>query len=107
MSTALSESASEMVADHLASCLPPGTPPCYRSIVHAHYMGSGKKRLAVAELEMFDGQPATLEVFQWGLGRGHRWTFMSGGNAFFEDGRWQRDTESSQPEQPGLFGFVA
>jgi hypothetical protein len=44
-------------------------------------------------VEMFDGQPSKIEVFRWGLNAlGHRWTSMEGGCAYYEDGRWQRES---------------
>jgi hypothetical protein len=48
-----------------------------------------------AELIMFDGQPATLQVFPNGEVRGRiHWggyfTYNPGGDIDFKDGRWQR-----------------
>lgn len=93
--TATRTSAATLIADHMASCLPPGTPACYHSMANARFAGSGRKRVATAVLEMFDGQFATVEVFQWELGFGHRWTVMAGGDTFYEDGRWQRQSEAA------------
>jgi len=45
---------------------------------------------------MFDGQPATIEVFGLSFGGfGHRWISHPGGDAFYEDGRWQRVREAA------------
>lgn len=84
--------ASSLVEKHLADCLPPGTPPYHRAILTARYVGTGRKRVAIANVEMFDGLPATVEVFRWGANAfGHRWTAMEGGAVYFEDDRWHRD----------------
>lgn len=95
MATVIEErvSAGHSVASYMASCLPHGVPPCHRLIANARFVGFGRRRVAVADVEMFDGQPATIEVFRWGPMNafGHRWTAMQGGAAFYEDGRWQRD----------------
>lgn len=91
--------AEELVAEHLAACLPLDTPPSYRRIVSARFVGTGRKRVAVAELEMFDGQPAKVEVHEYGKGgygfggSSHRWLEMEGGNACYWNGRWQREQE--------------
>lgn len=90
----MSDAAKTLVDNHLASCLPVGCPPCHRLVIKARFVGVGKKSVAIADVEMFDGQAAKIEVFRWGLGGlGHRWTEMAGGCAFYEDGRWQRETE--------------
>ncbi len=51
---------------------------------------------------MFDGQPATVEVFRVGTQLwGHRWTDMPGGACSWEDGRWIRCDEDGNllPDQ--------
>lgn len=96
--------AEKAILNHLASCLPSGVPPIYRSITNARFFDQDRKQVATADLEMFDGQFATIEVFIWNLGIAHRWTRFLGGDAFYEDGRWQRTAE---PIQPDLFGFTA
>lgn len=83
---------------HLRGCLPPGVPVSYRQIVRAKRIGSGRRQIIRAELVMFDGEPATVEVFKAGevLGVamwGHYWTAMPGGPCSFEEGRWQRFPE--------------
>lgn len=88
-------SAAEAVRLVLMAALPPGSPPSFREIAAARFTGSGRGRVAVADLVMFDGLPATAEVFAGGkmLGHtvwGHRWTKMAGGPCVLEDGRWQR-----------------
>lgn len=96
--------AEKAIAAHLASCLPPGVPPIYRAIANAHFFERDRGQVAAAHLEMFDGQSATIEVFIWRLGIAHRWTSFHGGDAFYEDGKWQR---RSEPSQPDLLGFSA
>lgn len=84
--------AATLVATHLASCVPAGTPPAFRTVINARFEGVGRKMVAIAVLEMFDGLTATIEVFKWATNAlGHRWTAMEGGAAFYEDGKWQRD----------------
>lgn len=90
----------DLVDHHMRGVLPPGVPPSYRNIISAGFVGSGKKRTIVAELEMFDGERAVVEVFSWGKhdGRpcsGHRWLAWSGAPCFFEDGAWKRDVDGA------------
>ena len=81
-----------LIDSHLRSCLPPGAPQVHRMLMRSRFAGSGRKRIATATVEMFDGVQATVEVFQWASGCfGHRWTTMDGGCAYYEDGRWQRE----------------
>lgn len=87
------------VKAHLLDVLPPGVPPSYKDILSAEYVGSGRKRTAVAELVMFDGERAVVEVFWWGSFDsvkcyGHRWLVWNGPAAYFEGGEWKRDTEA-------------
>ncbi len=85
------ESATGIVRDHLASVLPPGTPPKYREIVSARFFGTGRSRQAIADLVLFDGLPATVRVFGWRRGMaGHCFIDLPGGDCSFEDGRWIR-----------------
>lgn len=86
---------------HLNGCLPPGVPRSYRRIVKAKRVGSGRHQVLRAELIMFDGEPATVEVFKAGEAFGitmwgHHWTSMPGGACAFEDGRWQRFPEQGE-----------
>lgn len=82
----------EKVGNYLASILSNGTPPVHLSVDSARAVGRGRKQVIVADVTMFDGLPATLEIFQHGPGMlGHRWARMDGGTAFFEGGRWQRE----------------
>lgn len=84
--------AAERIDAHLASCLPPGTPAIHQSVESAWWVKKGRGRTAIGKLILFDGQPATIEVFQWAAQAfGHRWLDMVGGAAFYEDGRWQRE----------------
>ncbi|WP_342152391.1 hypothetical protein [Methylorubrum sp. SB2] len=90
--------ASEAVRTVLLACLPPGVPPSFQEIVSARYVGSGRQRRARAELRMFDGLPAIVEVFIGGVALGvpmpgHQWMEMEGGPCAFEGGRWQRFPE--------------
>jgi hypothetical protein len=84
--------AERAIVNHLASCLPPGAPQIYRAIHNPHFVTRERKQVAIAELELFDGQAATIEVFIWNFGVAHRWTRLDGGNAFFANGRWQRES---------------
>jgi hypothetical protein len=99
------ETAADIVARHLLDVLPKGVPPSHREIVSARLVGSGRSRTAVAELIMFDGAHATVEVFSWGhqgpvrhghvpssvKQYGHRWLVWNGPAACFENGQWKRD----------------
>lgn len=91
-------SASDAVRWVLLAVLPPGVPPSFSEVASAHFAGSGRTRRAVARLVMFDGQPATAEVFVGGrFGDctcwGHRWTDMPGGACSWEGDRWVRCDE--------------
>lgn len=83
-------SATETVRSVLLSVLPPGVPPSFSKIASAHFTGSGKRRVATADLEMFDGLSATVECWCYGPGWAHRWTSMIGGDIFREGDQWKR-----------------
>lgn len=97
--------AEALIRIHLSGCLPPGAPLSFRRIVTAEFVGTGRKRKAVGCLEMFDGQPATVEVFRAGKIQGHRWTDMPGGACSLEAGGWVRCDEHGNilPAQADLF----
>jgi hypothetical protein len=84
-------SAKTAIVNHLASLLPPETPPFYRSVLKARYIGSGRKRVATAWLEMFDGQIAQLEVvhIEGELYR-HQWKHPTGDYLAYDRGQWKR-----------------
>lgn len=64
--------------------------------VEARLKGTDRNWIAIPELEMFDGQPATIEAFGLSfVGIGHDWTVMPAGDAFHEDRRWQRADEAA------------
>jgi hypothetical protein len=85
--------AASLITEHLASCLPPDVPPSYQSISNARLAGYGKGRRAIADLIMFDGKAAQIEVTERDGMRRHRWISLEGGAVFFENGRWQRESE--------------
>ncbi|MGX5776955.1 hypothetical protein [Methylorubrum zatmanii] len=94
-----------LIRDHLIGCLPPGVPPSFRRIVSACFDGVGHKRKAVGHMEMFDGRPATVEVFQWAPNAwGHRWSDMPGGACSWEGSCWVRcdDEGNILPAQMAL-----
>lgn len=96
MHNANRDTAAALISRHLADCLPPGTPPSYRSIDSARFSGSGRNRKATGELTMFDGQTAAVEVFPNGHGFGHRWSSMSGGDLALENRSWKRVAADNQ-----------
>lgn len=75
----------------MRECLPDDVPLSF-AVVSARWMRKGAQRRAVAEVVMFDGAPATLEVWTWSSegGHAHMWKSMTGGDATFEVGRWVR-----------------
>lgn len=82
--------AAEFVTEAMHSCLPPDVPPPF-TIDWANFMvASGPKAWASAQVTMFDGQPAQLEVHRWNGSHKHRWVTMPGGDCSFEGGRWVR-----------------
>jgi hypothetical protein len=101
----MSELPGEVIVRVLTSCLPPGSPLSFRRIESAQFVGQGRSRKAVGRVEMFDGQPASVEVFCAGqmLGVdvwGHEWTEMAGGACFLEDGEWHRTASPQSPLLP-------
>jgi hypothetical protein len=80
-------SAKELVKDTLASVLPPGVPPSHKLIVEAKYNDRHHVR---ARLEMFDGQPAVVELTRWEYGWSIRYEFMPGGACHWTGERWER-----------------
>ncbi|WP_286963816.1 hypothetical protein [Methylobacterium sp.] len=103
------KSAADAARGVLLACLPPGVPPSFREITSARFVGSGRNRKAVAHLVMYDGRPATAEVFVAGKHEsfamwGHRWTEMQGGACSWEGDRWVRCDEDGNilPDQGSL-----
>lgn len=97
------QTAAEFVTAAMQDCLPPGVPLSF-TIDWANFMvATGPKAWAAAQVTMFDGLPAQLEVHRWGDSHKHRWVAMMGGDASFEDGRWIRiDRETMEPITPVL-----
>ncbi|WP_374453784.1 hypothetical protein [Phenylobacterium sp.] len=88
--------AASVVRDTLLAVLPPGVPPSFDRIVSARFIGTGRRRIASADLVMFDGSPATVEVWIAGVCTAHRWTSMPGGSAFWDGDAWRRDVEIAE-----------
>lgn len=82
--------AEQTIRTVLQSAIPPGVPLSFNKILSARFVGSGKKRVATADLEMFDGLPATVECWCYGPGWAHRWTSMIGGDISWEGDLWKR-----------------
>lgn len=82
--------ASEYVRAALLDCLPEGVAPSFAEIASARWEGRTPRRIAVAELIMFDGRPGTVGVRQVGPCTSHRFTDLPGGDCSFDDGRWVR-----------------
>ena len=75
----------------LMSVLPPGVPPSFNKILSSHWVGTGRKCIAVATLEMFDGLTATVECKSHGWGIcSHKWTSMDGGDISWNGSKWER-----------------
>lgn len=90
---ALKLSAADEVRRILSDVLPADVPPFFARIVSARRDG---KRQIVAELEMFDGLRAEIEVWQWNpQAWAHRWTRFEGSDISWEDGRWTRVTHNA------------
>jgi hypothetical protein len=83
-----------MIIAAMTAALPPGVPLSFTKIFRARFEGPGDKRRAVADVEMFDGRPARLAVWQWGSDAftswAHEWLSLDGGHASWENGRWTR-----------------
>lgn len=81
-------SAKDEIRRVLMDVLPPDVPPFFARIVSASFAG---EKSAVAELELFDGATAEIEVWQWRPdSSAYRWIRLDGGDLTWEDGRWQR-----------------
>jgi hypothetical protein len=90
--------AAQMVLDCLTACLPPGVSLSFRRIVRARFEGSGRRKRSVADVEMFDGRHATVEVWQYAPGAwAHRWPTMDGGAAYWDGSAWRRDEAPPTP----------
>ena len=77
----------------LRACLPPGAPPSFTLIISARWIETGRKRVAEADLTMFDGLPAKVRVWRYGSypdALAHTFYDLPGGDVSFEDGRWVR-----------------
>lgn len=78
----------ELVERVLRDVLPPGAPPSFARVIGARFVGPQQVR---AELEMIDGLPAEIEVWEWLPGAwAHRWLRFEGGDLCWKGGRWQR-----------------
>lgn len=101
--------AAAFIGGALRACLPPGVPPSFQSIVTARWTGTGRKRVAEAELTMFDGQPAKVRVWRYGSypdALAHTFYDLPGGDVSFEDGRWVRiDRTTLEPVSAQLEMF--
>lgn len=94
--------AAEFVRSTLLDALPEGVPPSFRTIRSARYEGHGHRRRAIGLLTMFDGNPATVECWQSGPCRAHRFIELTGGSVSWEGDRWVRCAETGDimPELP-------
>ena len=103
------ESASSFIDNALRAALPPDVPPSFTRIVSARWTGTGRKRVAEAELTMFDGQPAKVRVWRYGSypdALAHTFHDLTGGDVSFEDGRWIRiDRTTLEPVSAQLEMF--
>jgi hypothetical protein len=82
--------ASEVVDAHLLECLPPESPRGY-DIVEARFISSPSGRACLANLRMFDGEHAEVEVFSKdGDSWAHRWIDVGGAPAELMNGTWRR-----------------
>jgi len=85
----------------LRAVLPPRVPPSFRRVLCARFDGAGWQRTVVADLEMVDGLPATVEAWRYVPGGwAHRWLAMAGGPIFWNGQRWHR--EDAQLSLPGV-----
>ncbi len=96
--------ARELVQKTLQDMVGP-IPTSHRSIVGARFDG---KHRVTAELEMFDGQPATVELKRWTAGDGliGGWSvhFMElpGGNVMWTGSQWERDLKGASVDRRRL-----
>ena len=93
----------------LRASLPLGVPPPYTRMVSARWTGAGRKRVAEADLTMFDGQPAKVRVWRYGSypdALAHTFHDLPGGDVSYEDGRWIRiDPATLEPVRAQLEMF--
>lgn len=93
-------SAADTVNEALRGCLPPGAPTSFASITSVETFGKGRNQSIVANLVMFDGLKAQVELSKWSMGWSHRYTYMEGGPCSFDGEKWCR-------EDVDLFGELA
>jgi hypothetical protein len=78
----------KIIHDTMHSCLPEGAPLSFSDTVYASFTG---KTTIIANVVMFDGQPATLHLKRWALGWSHGWDTLPGGACFLDDDNtWKR-----------------
>ncbi len=84
--------ATEIVDQVLKDALPPSIPPSFKRIKSARYLRIGKHPIINAELEMFDGLSASVQLTKWNHGYSHQWTQLNGGSAKWNNelGKWER-----------------
>jgi hypothetical protein len=67
-----SQTPQEIVLAAMADVLPAGVPLSF-TVTKARFEGKGARRAAVADVVMFDGQPARLKVWQDTVGGAKAW----------------------------------
>ena len=93
----------------LRACLPQDVPPSFTRIISARWTRTRRKRVAEADLTMFDGQPAKVRVWRYGSypdALAHTFHDLPGGDVSYEDGRWIRiDPATLEPVRAQLEMF--
>ncbi|SMC58379.1 hypothetical protein SAMN06297251_10474 [Fulvimarina manganoxydans] len=84
-------SPTQIVDRHLASCLQDGRPAAHRMVISVTVERVAAGRRFLADLIMFDGKPASIEVYCSPAGLwSHRFIDLPGGDCHISGGRWRR-----------------
>lgn len=95
MKNKINQEAKEIVESALKASLPKGTPMPYKNFTSAKFI-KAKRKTVVAEIELFDGLTAVIEVTTWANIEGawsYGWINNPGGAFGFSNGKWRRISE--------------
>jgi hypothetical protein len=87
--TAAFESPKDIVLAAMADVLPAGVPLSF-TVTKARFDGKGVRRVALADVIMFDEQPARLKVWRLADAWAHEWLELPAGPVSWERGQWVR-----------------
>lgn len=83
----------DIVSQVLKEALPDSLPPSFDRVITATYLRKGKRPIINADLEMFDGQKASVQLVKWDHSWSHQWTSLEGGPIAWDGVKWIRKGE--------------